>query len=134
MNVDITIEQNPKLGFYTVGDKVFYSKPLALIESTKTGHFPEWNFNNDVFSKQPWEHESETDLLELYRLRALQLREKYDYIRLDVSGGGDSSTVVYSFLKNHIHLDEVVFRYPKSGEKNNTDDPFNTKPENTLSE
>jgi hypothetical protein len=134
MSIDITIEQNPKLGFYTVGDKIFYSKPLALIESTKTGHFPEWNFNNDVFNKQPWEHEPEASLQELYRLRALQLREKYDYIRLDVSGGGDSSTVVYSFLKNNIHLDEVVFRYPKAGEKNTTDDPFNTKPENTLSE
>ena len=35
---------------------------------------------------------------------------------------------------NHIHLDEVVFRYPKTGEKNVTNDPFNTKPENTLSE
>jgi hypothetical protein len=70
----------------------------------------------------------------LYKLRAKQLREKYDYIRLEFSGGGDSTTVLYSFVNNGIHIDEVVFRYPKAGDKNVSDDPFNTKPENTLSE
>lgn len=134
MTPDISFEKNPKLGFYTVGEKVFYSKPMALIESTQTGHFPEWNFNNEIFGNQIWTEEPTANLQELYRLRAQQLRDQYDYIRLDVSGGGDSSTVVYTFLKNNIHLDEVVFRYPKAGEKNVTDDPFNTKPENTLSE
>jgi hypothetical protein len=133
-SLDITIEQNPKLGFYTVGDKVFYSKPLALIESTQTGHFPHWNFNNKIFGDQPWTEEPETDLQELYRRRALQLREQYDYIRLELSGGADGNTALYSFVLNGIHIDEVVFRYPKTGEKNVSADPFNTKPENTLSE
>jgi hypothetical protein len=132
--MNINLEQNPKLGFYTVGDKIFYIKPLALIEATKSGHFPVWNFNNDIFGNVHWQVEPETDLRELYRIRAQQLRDKYDYIRLEVSGGGDSSTAAYSFIKNKIHLDEVVFRYPKTGEKNVSADPFNTKPENTLSE
>jgi hypothetical protein len=128
------LEQNPKLGFYTVGQKRFYSKPQALIDATLNNQFPEWNFNRDVFDSFKWDHEPEAELLELYRLRALQLREKYDYIRLECSGGGDSATAAYSFILNGIHLDEVVFRYPKTGEKNVTGDPFNTKPENTLSE
>jgi hypothetical protein len=127
-------EENPKLGFYTVGNKKYYSKPQALVDATITGHFPQWDFNKDVFDSYPWHIEPETNLLELYRLRAQQLREKYDYIRLEFSGGGDSTTVLYSFLHNGIHLDEVVFRYPKTGDKNVSDDPFNTKPENTLSE
>ncbi|CAB5215093.1 hypothetical protein UFOVP190_390 [uncultured Caudovirales phage] len=127
-------EQNPKLGFYTVGDQRFYNKVEALVAATGTEHFPEWNFNREVFDAVDWLTEPGADLKELYRIRAQQLRDRYDYIRLDVSGGGDSSTVVYSFLLNNIHLDEVVFRYPKAGEKNVTDDPFNTKPENTLSE
>jgi len=131
---EILNEQNPKLGYYTVGDKIFYVKPLALIDASKSGHFPVWNFNNDIFGKVQWKVEPESSLLELYRLRAQQLRDRYDYIRLEVSGGGDSSTAAYSFIKNKIHLDEVVFRYPKTGEKNMLADPFNTKPENTLSE
>ena len=128
------IEQNPKLGYYNVGVETYYMKPHALIAATKTGNFPTWNFNNEVFGKLNWDVEPEIDLNELYRIRALQLREKYDYIRLEVSGGGDSSTAAYSFINNGIYLDEVVFRYPKTGEKNVSADPFNTKPENTLSE
>lgn len=130
----IQLENNPKLGFYTVGDKRFYSKPHALIEATKTNQFPEWNFNKAAFEKVQWANEPSVDLRMLYRLRAQQLREQYDWIRLEVSGGGDSTTALLSFVNNGIHIDEVVFRYPKTGEKNVEDDPYNYKPENTLSE
>lgn len=127
-------ENNPKLGFYTVGDKIFYSKPEALISATKTNQFPTWNFNNETFNKLDWLHEPETNIQELYRQRAQQLRDRYDYIRIEVSGGADSSTALYSFLLNDIHIDEVTFRYPKRGENSVSNDPFNTKSENTLSE
>jgi hypothetical protein len=130
----IRLENNPKLGYYTVGQTRHYIKPEALIDATKHNQFPEWNFNRDVFDVYAWHQEPEIGLRELYRMRAQQLRDKYDYIRLEVSGGGDSATAAFSFILNGIHLDEVVFRYPKTGEKNVTDDPFNTKPENTLSE
>ena len=75
-------EQNNKLGYYTVGENVFYSKPMALIESTKTGNFPHWNFSNEVFEKTSWTQDCSVDLRELYRLRAQQLRDRYDYIRI----------------------------------------------------
>ena len=128
------LEQNNKLGFYTVGTDKYYIKPQALIAATRLNQFPEWNFNRNVFDQYNWSIEPEISIKELYRIRAQQLRDKYDYIRLEVSGGGDSATAAFSFILNKIHLDEVVFRYPKTGEKNVTDDPFNTKPENTLSE
>jgi hypothetical protein len=131
---NLKLEANPKLGFYTVGEKIFYSKPAALLEATKTNNFPHWNFNREVFSKQPWLEEPETDLRELYCIRAQQLRDRYDYIKLEVSGGGDSTTALYAFVLNGIHLDEVVFRYPKQGELDLGADAKNTKPENTLSE
>lgn len=130
----IRIEQNPKLGFYTVGSEKFFSKPMALTRATETGVFPEWNFNNEVFGQQNWLAEPNISIRDLYKIRAQQLREKYDYIRLEFSGGGDSTTALYSFVNNGIHIDEVVFRYPKTGEKHVSDDPFNYKPENTLSE
>ena len=128
------LEQNDKLGFYTIGTDKYYIKPQALIAATRLNQFPEWNFNRNVFDQYNWSIEPEVSIKELYRIRAQQLRDKYDYIRLEVSGGGDSATAAFSFILNKIHLDEVVFRYPKTGEKNVTDDPFNTKPENTLSE
>jgi hypothetical protein len=128
------LENNPKLGYYTVGDTVHYSKPEALISATKTNTFPVWNFNQATFDQLNWLEEPETDIRELYRLRAQQLRDQYDYIRLEFSGGADSNTILFSFLLNNIYLDEVVFRYPTQGSKNATYDHYNTKSENFLSE
>jgi hypothetical protein len=128
------IEQNPKLGYYKVGDRIFYSKPQAYIYGTQVGIDPMWVFNPLEFGKFNWTAEPELDLRELYRLRAQQLRDRYDWIRIECSGGGDSTTAVYSFLLNGIHLDEIVFRYPAQVDKNVTDDPTDTRPENTLSE
>jgi len=129
-----TLDNNPKLGYYKLGDKTIFGKVEALMEATRTGVFPEWHFNRPVFNKIKWQEAPAVALKELYRIRAQQLREKYDWIRIEASGGGDSTTAIYSFLLNGIHLDEVVFRYPKTGEKDVHNDPFNTKCENTLSE
>jgi hypothetical protein len=130
----IGLEQNNKLGFYTVGDKVFHNKPQALLEATRTGHFPHWNFNREVFSRIDTTVEPGLSLRELYRMRAQQLRDRYDYIRLEFSGGSDSTTVLLSFINNNIHLDEVVFRYPVQGDRDLEPDAKNMKAENTLSE
>lgn len=130
----LQLEENSKLGYYHFNNKRYYSKVHALVASTKERQFPEWNFNRDIFDTFDWTVEPMVDLKELYRIRAQQLRERYDYIRLEFSGGSDSTTTAYSFIHNKIHLDEIVFRYPKTGERNVSDDPFNTKPENTLSE
>lgn len=130
----IIFDENEKLGYYQVGQDKFFSKPLALIEGTRRNIHPEWKFNSDIFKKFNWQQEPKESLRELYRRRALQLREKYDYLKLEFSGGGDSTTVLYSFVNNGIHLDEVIFRYPTAAEKNVSADPYNTKAENTLSE
>lgn len=61
-----------------------------------------------------WTIEPSESLEELKKQRAIQLRDKYDYIILYFSGGSDSITVLNSFLKNNIFLDEVViYSYPE---------------------
>jgi len=129
-----TYEPNKKLGYYLVDKEVYYNKIQALIAASKKNIPIRWFFNEDVFVKYPWHIEPEENLRELYCRRAQQLRDQYDYIRLELSGGADSTTVAYSFLLNNIHLDEVVFRYPKTGDKDASGDPSNTLTENTLSE
>jgi hypothetical protein len=74
----------------------------------KTGIHPHWDFNEAVFSSYDWTVEPKENILELYRRRAQQLRDKYDYIILAYSGGADSTTVLESFVHNDIKLDEVV--------------------------
>ena len=130
----INFDPNKKLGYYLVGKDIYYNKIQALIDASKKNLAVKWFFNEDVFVKYPWHIEPTEDLRELYRRRAQQLRDTYDYIRLELSGGSDSATVAYSFLLNDIHLDEVVFRYPKAGEKGIAGDPSSTRCENTLSE
>jgi hypothetical protein len=130
----IKFEPNKKLGYYLVGNEIYYNKIQALIDASKKNSHVRWFFNEDVFVKYPWHIEPEESLRELYRQRAQQLRDTYDYVRLELSGGSDSTTVAYSFLLNNIHLDEVIFRYPKAGEKGMSGDPNNTHADNTLSE
>jgi hypothetical protein len=130
-----TIETNDKLGYYTVGQEKIHHKPIALMRATETNQFPEWHFNRTQLDAQVWDVEPSASLQELYRIRAQQIRDKYDYIRLEFSGGADSTVVLYSFLNNGIFVDEIVTRWPKeAAEKIVRPDPYNLKPENSLSE
>lgn len=130
----IFLEANPKLGYYLVDNEIYYHKIQALLAASKKQKQIRWFFNEDVFIKYPWHIEPEKTLQEVYRDRAQQLRDQYDYLRLELSGGSDSATVLYSFVLNGIHIDEVVFRYPKQGEKGVVGNPYDTRCENTLSE
>lgn len=108
-----------RLGCYRVGDLKFYSKLEAIEMQTKTGIHLHWDFNEAVFSCYDWTKEPATDLKELYRQRAQQLRDQYDYIIVCYSGGADSENVLNSFIKNDIKLDEVVsmINYHATGDR-----------------
>lgn len=96
-----------KTGYYTVGNKIFYRKLHALHEASRAKVNPTWHFHNDVYSQAIRNHKEFVGLPNLYKLRAQQLRDKYDYIILAFSGGSDSDTVLKAFLDNGIKLDEV---------------------------
>jgi hypothetical protein len=115
-----TISKNPKLGWYEVGGKVFWDKASALFEATKlnlTHKDLKWNFNDEIFSKANWTVEPPGSIRDYYHMRARQIREKYDYIILNFSGGSDSTTALYSFIQQGLHVDEVVVRHASSATK-----------------
>ena len=130
----INLEPNKKLGYYLVNNEIYYSKFQALTDAFKKNQTVKWFFNEHAFMQFPWHVEPEESLEELYRQRAQQLRDEYDYIRVECSGGSDSAVVVFSFLLNNIPLDEVVFRYPKKGDAGVSGNAIDIRPENTLSE
>ena len=127
-------EPNKKLGYYLVDNEIYYNKFHALLVASKKKLPVKWFFNEDVFMKFPWHVEPEESLEELYRQRAQQLRDTYDHIRVECSGGSDSVQIVYSFLLNNIHIDEVIFRYPKGGDKDVAGNARDLRSENILSE
>jgi hypothetical protein len=106
------MEHNYYGGYYKVGEEKFRSKTLAAIKATELKLPMTWHFHDDIFAKV--KPTGQVDLKELYKQRALQLRDKYDYLILNFSGGSDSWTVLHTFLENNIKLDHVFVKWPKS--------------------
>jgi hypothetical protein len=130
----ITTIQNPEFGYYQVGEVQHSSKVSALIDGTARNIHPEWIFNNDIFDSHDWSVEPTESLQELYRQRAVSIRERYDYVILMYSAGSDSQTILDSFLKNNLRVDEIVVIHPKNLENTYTPDQNNYDPLNLLSE
>ncbi len=123
------------LGFhYKVGSSIFYNKMDAILHANKTLADISWHFSEDIFSAIDWTKEPVTTLDELYRLRALEIREKFDYVVILCSGGADSTNVVRTFLNNGIHIDEVLAAAPMSGLRDYDFNSNDTSHLNTMSE
>ena len=102
-----------RLGYYVVGDKKFYNKHDATTCAAATNQVCKFIFNDRIYSAFDWRIPIHTPLNDLYRARALQLRNSYDYLMVFFSGGIDSTTVLRSFIDNNIFVDEIVMFYPK---------------------
>jgi hypothetical protein len=109
---------NKKLGYYAVDNIEFESKIQACIFASTHNKPVYWNFNNEVFSNYNWSIEPEKTLDELYDIRTKQLRETYDYIIISYSGGADSHNIVESFLRQGLHIDELLINTMSEGNSN----------------
>lgn len=105
---------NPNLlcnGFYDVNGCAFTSKILACAEGTRQKKHPKWIFNQDCWAKTKWSEEPSETLEELYKQRAIKIREMHDYVVLVWSGGADSTNMLHAFLKNNIKIDEIITQW-----------------------
>jgi hypothetical protein len=102
-------------GYYKVKNDIFHNKFLAVIEASKQKSGIEWIYYNDVFEKACANFKNyDMSLEEMYKQRALQLREQYDYLILNYSGGSDSHNILEVFLRNNIKLDHLYIQWPMS--------------------
>jgi hypothetical protein len=122
------------VGYYKTNGKSFSEKIEAVIEANTTKADIEWDFNDQVWNSVDWTAEPALDLNELYKIRAQQIRDKYDYVVVFSSGGSDSRNMTYAFLKNGIRIDEIVAGAPSSGLNSWDKDLTSQKPENTITE
>jgi hypothetical protein len=109
-------------GLYHVGNQTFTNKLEAclFLNTLPIEHHIHWDYHESSFSKHSWETEPLLNIEELYRQRALQLREHYDHLVLFYSGGADSHTILQTFIKNKIKIDEVfVYGAFQAEEKTN---------------
>jgi hypothetical protein len=108
--------RHPKFGFYQYDGQMYFDKLDVLdIALSKRDYNPSihFNFNDEVFLKADWETDPPVSLNDVYKMRAQQLRDEYDYLVLMYSGGSDSRQVLHSFIDNDIFLDEVQTIHPK---------------------
>jgi hypothetical protein len=99
-------------GYWKVNSKKFYSKFDALKYATDTKQRVEYSFFDDQFNSVNKSLLGRQNLNDLYRQRAQQLRDEYDYLILYFSGGADSYNVLRSFIDNNIPLDEICVKWP----------------------
>ena len=102
------INRQDKFGFYQVGKFKTYSRTEAMELEKITGHSLRWDFNDATYGACNWLVDPPVSLAELYRQRAQQIRDQYDYVILWYSGGADSQNILNSFVDNNIKLDEVL--------------------------
>lgn len=95
-------------GWYEVGNRKYYNKILALIDHRQSGLPVYWNYNDQAYDAWHWDREPTKSLDQLYAERAQELRNRYDYLVLHWSGGDDSANIIETFIRNNIHLDEVL--------------------------
>ena len=112
-----------KLGYYTVDGKIFLWKSDAINTAGSLSKI-KYHFNDEYYSLLDWTVDTEpyTNLTELYRRRAEDIRDRYDYVVLLYSGGPDSKNMLDAFTDNNIHIDEIVNinSYSRTDVANNT--------------
>lgn len=110
-----------KFGYYTVGDRKTYSKFEAIQWQQSSGLFPEWNFNKFIYENVNWKVEPNIDLWTLYKERARQIRETYDYVVLWYSGGSDSHNLLSAWIDADLKIDEIAatWNYEVTGDLQN---------------
>ena len=97
-------------GWYEVGGQRFYNKIQAVMEANRRGLPLRWDINDHILDQYKWDQEPQESLADLYARRAQGIRDKYDYLVLHFSGGSDSGNILETFIRNKIHLDEILVR------------------------
>lgn len=105
--------KNYPQGHYQIKDQLFVNKHQAMVEAVNNHNNEKisYHFFDEVWAKFNRDLIGQYSLSELYRQRAQQLRNQYDYLILYFSGGADSYNVLRSFCDNNIHLDEVCVKW-----------------------
>lgn len=84
-----------------LGKKFYYKIPALRADPNVTFHL------DDIYDDYDWSVEPLESWDEIKWERAWNLRDKAGYLRLWYSGGSDSQTILNTFIKHNIPLDEI---------------------------
>ena len=112
-------------GYYKYNDKMYVSREDAFNDMMTRQDWDgvlTFHFHDEVFEQIDWSVEPPFDIDLLYKMRAQQIRDKYKYVILQLSGGVDSTQILETFLDNGIFIDEIQTFHHHSGTKTLTFD------------
>ena len=102
------------LGHWLVNSHKYFDKRTALVAASVTDNTPvTYHWHDHVWAGVDTTRLGQSALPDLYRQRAQQLRDQYDYLTLHYSGGADSHNILMTFIKNNIKLDNIFTNWPK---------------------
>lgn len=102
-----------KCGYWEVNGNYFFDKFECLRYATQIQKYDvKYHFYDSAYRSLDWSKEPSDDLKDMYKNRAQQLRDEYDYLILSFSGGSDSTNILRTFIDNDIKLDEIYCEYP----------------------
>ena len=93
--------------------KKYHSKMQAYLAAKSDWSSVHFNLYDNVFTKYDWTQRPDIDIEDMYDRRIIQLREKYDYIRIGYSGGTDSTAMLRAAHRTGVHVDEIFVYYVK---------------------
>lgn len=113
----IATAQNKLNGHYVVSSDVIESKMYAVLKASEQKTSATWWYYDEIYAAAIKKFDStlaSKPIVETYIARAKQLRESYDYLILNYSGGSDSHNILQVFLQNKIKLDHIYVQWPMS--------------------
>ena len=96
-----------RIGWY-LNSKFYNNKWSCISENNYSKKNITFYFFDDIFANLNWEVEPVLSYDYLLEQRAKQLRDSYDYLRLWYTSGSDSETILQTFLKHNIYIDEIA--------------------------
>lgn len=94
--------------YYEVDGKKTTSKLQATILANGNLDLIKFHYYDSAFDIVDWTTEPELSLTDMIDLRAREIRESHDYVALWYSGGYDSETILDSFIRQGLKLDELI--------------------------
>lgn len=104
-------------GYYLVDGEIIENKMYAILKASEKNTTATWCYYDKIYEdaiKKFGALKILEPLTNTYKNRAQQLRDSYDYLILNYSGGSDSHNILMTFLKNNIKLDHIYVQWPMS--------------------
>lgn len=95
--------------YYKVDNQTTLSRNQALLWAGGKLDRIEYYFMDDVWDKIDWSQCPAESFEDMCDRRCRELRDQYDWLCLWLSGGYDSQTVLASFIRTGVRLDEIAY-------------------------